>query len=98
MIQLPRLVGSRQAAGNLLSAQDHVFRDAVVVVDCSELRTGTASFADALVAGILVEGEAKELQLRDAPPAFATLVRGAAERRNVGSQVSLVDADGVSTV
>ena len=82
-------MGSRQAAGRLLAAPGQQFRGAVVTVDASELRTGTPSFADAMVLGILVEGGAKELRLRNAPADFAQLVMEAAGRRLVADRVSV---------
>jgi hypothetical protein len=86
-IQLPRLVGSRQAAGSLLDARGGRFQGASVVVDCSQLRVGTASFADALVLDVVVDGGANELTLLNPPSAFAFLVSQAAVARGVKDRV-----------
>jgi hypothetical protein len=88
-LRLPRLVGTREAAVDLLEAQD-VPRDlgtADVVVFCDDLATGSASFADELVRQVLTERHGGHLVFVGAPQLFWMRVSEAAERRGVLDRV-----------
>jgi hypothetical protein len=89
-LRLPRLVGTREAAVDLLDAQDVArdLRTADVVVFCDDLATGSASFADELVRQVLVERHGVHLVLVGAPQLFWMRVSESAERRGVADRVT----------
>ena len=89
-LRLPRLVGTREAAVDLLDAQDVArdLRTADVVVFCDDLATGSASFADELVRQVLTERRGGHLVFVGAPQLFWSRVTEAAERRGVPDRVT----------
>jgi hypothetical protein len=88
-LRLPRLAGTREAAVDLLDAQDvpHDLRRADVVVFCDDLATGSASFADELVRQVLSQRHGGHLVLVGAPQSFWTRVSEAAGRRGLRDRV-----------
>lgn len=91
-IVLPRLVGTRLFADELVDGLPGPLEGSVVEVDCAELRTGTGSFADQLVLRVLDFGKASSLQLIDAPDDFGRLVQKAAANHDVQNRVQLLVA------
>lgn len=86
VLQLPRLVAGRDFAAEMVEAfvaRDGALDGAPVVVDASELLSGTASFAGELVRRILVDGHAAQLLLVGAPFQFAEDVTLAAKELDV---------------
>jgi uncharacterized Fe-S center protein len=59
-----------------------------VVVDASELLSGTSSFAAQLVQRILVDGKAAALSVVGAPDEFARYLRDAARRADVADRLT----------
>ena len=90
-IVLPRLAGTREAVGDLLSAQSVPSRlsGQTVVVLCRELASGSPSFADELVKELLEDRAAAELVLVGPPARFQHHVEAAAVRRDVADRVRL---------
>ncbi|MHA3704313.1 hypothetical protein ACXR2U_19240 [Jatrophihabitans sp. YIM 134969] len=89
VLQLPRLVAGRDFAAEMVeafAARDGALDGARVVVDASELLSGTASFAGELVRRILVDAHAAELLLVGAPFQFAEDVTLAAKELDVTSR------------
>ncbi len=86
---LPRLVGTREAVGDLLNEQAVPSRleGKDLVLLCRDLAAGSTSFADELVLQILVRRRALRLVLVAAPSSFVTRTRDAARRRGVQDQV-----------
>jgi hypothetical protein len=90
VLRLPRLVGTREAAVDLLEAQDvpRDLRAADVIVFCDDLATGSASAADELVRQVLTERHGGHLVLVGAPQLFWRRVCESAERRGVPERVA----------
>ena len=59
-----------------------------VVVDATELRSGTSSFAAQLVQRILVDGKAGALSVVGAPDEFARYLHDAARRDGVADRLT----------
>jgi hypothetical protein len=87
-IRLPRLVGSRLAAKEMVTNLHDEVRGERVVLNCRDLRSGSPSFADEIVKRVLVEGEAAELVVLGAADDFLAYVNRSAEARSVGDRVS----------
>jgi hypothetical protein len=90
-ITLPRLVGTRETARDLLA--EHGVPESLtserVVVLCRDLASGSTSFADELVKELLVDRAATQLILVGAPERFVDHVRAAAARRGVAERVQV---------
>jgi hypothetical protein len=88
-ITLPRLVGTREAARDLLAEHrvPPTLAGEQVVLLCRDLASGSTSFADELVKDLLVDRAAAELVLVGAPERFVDHIRATAARRDVGSRV-----------
>jgi hypothetical protein len=93
-LRLPRLVGTREAAVDLMDAQEipPQLAGADVVVFCDDLATGSASFADELVRQVLDVRGGGTLMLVGAPQPFWARVSEAADRRGLATQVALKSA------
>lgn len=90
-LRLPRLVGTREAVGDLLAEQSvpASLNGERLVVLCRDLASGSTSFADELVKQVLVDRGAAELTLVGAPERFVAYVRAAAERRGAPERVQV---------
>jgi hypothetical protein len=88
-LQLPALVGTREAADDLLHECEVApdLRGETVVLLCRDLLSGSPSFADQLVKRLLVEAGAEELILVAARARFVELVKASAARRRVLARV-----------
>lgn len=84
-VVLPRLAGSRSAARALVDEADGPLEDAVVTLDCKQLRSAPPSYADEIVLVVLVEGGARTLALRYASAEFEGYIRESAQRRGIDS-------------
>ncbi len=90
-ITLPRLIGSRESADDLLEPLLDDLRGAELLVDCRELLTASPSFADQLVGSSLGEGGAAGLTLLSPPPSFRADIEKAASKRGLASRVTVSD-------
>jgi hypothetical protein len=88
-ITLPRLIGSREAADDLLDSVAASLQGSELVVDCTELLSSSVSFADQLVYGALQQHGAAAIVLLSPPPTFLELVETVAERRQVPDRVTV---------
>lgn len=88
-VTLPRLVGSRESANELLESLPPNTRDERLVLNCRELLAASPSFADEIVKLALVEGRVSELVVLGASEEFASYILQAAEARDVGTQVAI---------
>src|ERR1700761_68086 len=88
-IRLPRLVAGREFASPMVAGTLGDVTGADIVVDCSELLSGSASFAAGLVEAILVEGRASSMTRRDAPDRFAGYVTAAVRDLGVADRFDL---------
>jgi hypothetical protein len=97
-LHLPRLAGTRPAADDLL-AESNVPDDLsgqVVVLQCRDLSTGSASYADQLVVRLVEMADAKQIILVAPPRKFLARIQAAAQRRGVPDRVSVETADRVA--
>lgn len=88
-LELPRLVGTRDAVSDLLAEQglpSNLAGQDVVVLGRA-LASGSSSFADQLVHEVLEVRGANRLILVGSPSLFKTRVREAAERRCVDTRL-----------
>lgn len=90
-ISLPRLIGSRESADDLLDSVADDLAGADVLVDCRELLTASPSFADQLVGSSLDLGRAAHLVLLSPPPAFRSDVERSARKRGLDGRVQVRD-------
>jgi hypothetical protein len=88
-VMLPRLVGSRESADQLLGSLPRGTPYARLVLNCRELLAASPSFADEVVKLVLVEGRASELVVLGASDEFAEYIKQSAEARDVFSQVAI---------
>jgi hypothetical protein len=88
-VTLPRLVGSRESADQLLESLSPQARHERVVLNCRELLAASPSFADEIVKLVLVEGRASELVVLGADDEFVSYIRQSAEAHHVTSQVAI---------
>ncbi len=88
MIDLPRLVGSREAAKRLIEASGESIRGERVVVNGRELRSATTSFVNELVKVVLRDEQASELVVLGGSPEFLTQVHAAARAQDVDDRVT----------
>jgi hypothetical protein len=98
VLHLPRLAGTRPAADDLL-AEYNVPGDLsgqAVVLQCRDLSTGSASYADQLVLRLLVMADAKQMTLVAPPQKFLDRVQASADRRNVADRVVVETAGQVA--
>jgi hypothetical protein len=86
-IRLPRLVGSRSSAAHLVEQSGDGIKGERVVINARELLSGSPSFADEMVKGLLVQGGASELVLVGAGTDFAGYVQQSAQARSVSDRV-----------
>ena len=91
-LSLPRLVGSRAAAWQLLEPHLQHLENGSVVLNCRDLRSGSPSFADEVVKLVLADGGAHELVLVGASDDFARYVQESAAARSVQGRVALLPA------
>lgn len=89
-VVLPRLVGGRDRATQYLDEHRTDLKEADVVVNCRNLRSGSASFADQLVLETLVEAQSAALILVGAPPLFVEHITESATRHGVADRVRTV--------
>ncbi|GGL07810.1 phospholipase/lecithinase/hemolysin [Curtobacterium luteum] len=78
-ITLPRLVGTREAAEDLVNRTDGTPEDGRVEVNGRALATSTISFADELVKKLIERG-AKEILIVSAPERFRRQMTDAGKR------------------
>lgn len=91
-LTLPRLVGGRHAADDLVDTLGDAVRDEEVALLCRELVSGSPSFADQVVARLLVTGGAQRLVVVGAGSEFAGYVQAAAGAHGVAGRVALAEA------
>lgn len=91
-ITLPRLIGSRESAHQLLFGV--TLKDKLVRVRCRELRSASPPFIDELVKLVLQEGGAEKMIVVSAPPEFIKDVRQSASARDVSTKWAWVPALG----
>ncbi len=87
-INLPRLVGSREAARRLVSAAGTGLRGQRVVVNSRELRSATTSFVNELVKVVLRDNGAAQMVVLAGSPDFLSQVHGAAAAQGVEDLVT----------
>jgi len=90
---LPRLVAGRDFAAQMVAAALGDVTGDHITVDCSELLSGSASFAAGLVEAILIGGAAAKLTLSNAPDTFARYVTEAARDLSVTAKFDLRSSD-----
>lgn len=88
-VTLPRLVGSRESAADLLKFLSPDTRDERVVINCRELLAASPSFADEIVKLVLVEGRASELVVVGADEEFVNYIVDSAKAHGVATQVAI---------
>ena len=87
VINLPRLVSSRESARRLLAEAADTVKGDRVVVNCRELRSAAESFVDELVKVILIEGDAAELVVLGASSQFLEQAHRAAKVHGVDGRI-----------
>ena len=87
-VRLPRLVAGRDYADDLVQALG-VEPGSEVVIDASELLSGTPSFAAALVERLLVAGQVGSVQVIGGPAEFAQYLQTAAGDLGVRSKLAV---------
>ncbi len=95
-ITLPRLIGSRESADDLLEPLVRDLQGADLVVDCRELLTASPSFADQLVGSSLDTGGAVNLVLLSPPPSFRSDVERSARKRGLINRVQVRDTASIA--
>jgi hypothetical protein len=86
---LPHLVAGRDLADALVDRLPGKVTDAIVVIDCRHLASGSPSFASQLVHRILSDGDARLLVIVGAPARFAGYVTDSASALDVASRLDL---------
>lgn len=89
-MRLPRLVAGRDFADDMVHSFGQVLGEDVIV-DGTELLSGTPSFAAELVRQLLVEGRARSLLLVGAPTDFAGFCTTAARELQVTDRFDLAE-------
>lgn len=95
-INLPRLVGSREAANALVADLTGDAAGSDVVVNCRELISASPSFADQLVRRLLVEEKVQALIFDGADHEFQRQIRYAASQRGVTELITFMPAGATS--
>src|SRR3712207_3673621 len=85
-IELPRLVGSREAANEIVSRLEDV-TDMTVIIDCRGLVSGSPSFADQLVVRLLAEKHAANLEVVDPDDDFWGYLKESADEIGFGDHI-----------
>lgn len=88
VIDLPRLVGSRESANSLVARTGAQLKGERVVVNCRELRSATGSFVDQLVKVVFEEHQAAEMVVLAASPEFLEQVHRAATAHGVDELIT----------
>ena len=88
MIDLPRLVASRESARQLVKAAPGPLRNERVIVNSRELRSATSSFVDELVKAVLREGAASELVVLGGSAEFLEQIHVAGSILGVEGRIS----------
>ncbi|HET7445339.1 MAG TPA: hypothetical protein VFJ57_11825 [Solirubrobacterales bacterium] len=87
-LTIPENVGSRQQAKELLMQLPAGLGQTVVSLDCGQLLVATPSFFDEIVKQVLVERDAKRLDLLNASPRARTLAERSAHNRGVSDRLT----------
>jgi hypothetical protein len=92
-LTLPRLVGGRSRAKEMLAPFPSDLTGANVVLDCRDLLSAPPSFADELVRIVLAERHADSLEAIGAGPDFAGDLANAAAAHDVVSRLRFEAVD-----
>jgi hypothetical protein len=88
-IAVPQLSGGRERARALLRNVSGRLAGATVVVDFRQMVAGTPSFADELVARVLVDGGAQRLIAEHVSTHFGDYLRRAAKDHGVSERLAI---------
>ena len=89
-IEVPQLSGGRERARALVDGLGRGVRGATVVVDFKRMVAGTPSFADELIARVLVDGGAARLCAEHVGQEFGEYLLEAARDHGVAGRLQLV--------